>query len=130
MATAVSTPAELTVAMDAFRLTQLKLPATTLPDTSRASADSDAVAPSDVSVSLRGDTTVCAMVPLAIVAEIVSGEPVRPVDDAEIVCVPDEPRVHVVDARPLASVVALGVPSVPPPLVTANVTGVPGTGLP
>ena len=65
-----------------------------------------------------------AAAPAVAVALKVTGEPVRPEAVAVTVCVAPAvvPKVHVDVATPEASVVAVVVPSEPPPAVTAKVT--------
>ena len=118
---AVTRPDVLTVATVLSRLAQVNEPLTLLPAESFAWAVSWTVAVKAVRVSRDGVTTVLAApVPFA---EIVSGEPTNPAAVAVIVCAPPaDPRVQVVLARPCASVVADGVPTLPPPAVTANAT--------
>lgn len=81
---------------------------------------------------LPADTATLFGVPLAVaVAEKVTGLPLipEPVTVAVRLFVPAEPNVQVIELRPLASVVAVGWPTLPPPLVTANCTTAPLTAL-
>ena len=130
LATAVTRPLVLTVAADVLRLSHVQLPATTLPAASRPVTVSGRVPVMEVIVSTCGETVVEARAPAPRLAVTASGEPDRPLEVTDSACAPDAPNVHVVLAMPLPLVVAVGVPRVPAPLVTANVTVAPATGLP